>query len=160
MLGGTTMEEKEHLIRQLDAARDELRAVLEDVDTQMTIYPGWTIKHVLAHITGWDDASTASLRAHASGEDAGAPASRGINYYNAESVATREALSYAHVVKECELAREELKTILEEMPPEKYRELMLFPWGDRGRIAELVTIFVEHEVEHAEEIRNLIESAG
>jgi hypothetical protein len=154
------MEERARLIQQLAQAREKMRAVLADVDTQMEIYPRWTIKHVLAHIAGWDDACIASLRAHVAGDEPGAPAARGIDFYNAQSVETREPLSYDQVVKEWELARGQLETIIHEMPPEKFKERLLFPWGPTGTIARLVAIFAEHEEEHAEEIRKLITRSG
>lgn len=149
------MEERQRLIQQLDAAREKMRAVLADIDTQMVIYPGWTIKQVLAHIAGWDDANISSLRAHAGGEEPAAPAVRGIDFYNAQSVETREALSYEQTVKEWELARDQFKAVINEMPPEKFAERMLFPWGPTGTIARLVAIFANHEEEHAEEIQRL-----
>ncbi len=151
------MEEKIRLIQQLDAARTKIQAVLVDIDQQMEIYPGWTIKHILAHITGWDDAVIASLRAHAGGDEPGTPATEGADAYNTESVATREALSYDRISREWELARDQLKAVLDEMPPEKFAEPLLFPWGETGTIAQVVGIFSHHEDEHAEEIRQLEE---
>jgi len=149
------MEERTHLIQQLDEARAKMRAVLVDMDTQMEIYPDWTVKQVLAHITGWDDAIIASLRAHAGGDEPGTPASRGIDFYNAQSVAERKALAYDQVVKEWELAREQLKTAIKEMPAERLEEPLLFPWGQVGTIAQLVAIFAHHEEEHAGDIRKV-----
>jgi hypothetical protein len=149
------MEEKTRLIQQLDEAREKMRAVLADIDTQMEIYPTWTIKHVLAHITGWDEATTSSLRAHAGGEEPAVPAVRGIDFYNAQSVATREALSYEQIVKEWELARRELKAAINKMPDEIFNEPLLLPWGQTGTIAQVVAIFANHEEEHAREIQEL-----
>ena len=152
------MEERTRLIQQLASAREKMRAVLADVDTHREIYPHWTIKQVLAHIAGWDDACIASLRAHQAGYEPGAPAARGIDFYNAQSVETREPLSYDQVVKEWELARNQLETVIHEMPPEKFKESFVFPWGRTGTIAQLVVVFVEHEEEHVVEIRKLIEA--
>ncbi len=148
------MEERESLIAQLDRAREKMRAVVADIDTRLEIYPGWTIKHVLAHIAGWDDAAMASLRAHARGAEPVTPATHGIDAYNADSVATREALSYDRIVREWELAREQLKTLIHEMPSEKFAAPLVFPWGGRGTVAQLVAIFAHHEEEHAAEIRD------
>jgi hypothetical protein len=151
------VEEKTRLIQQLDAARAEMRDVLVDIDREMEIYPGWTIKHILAHITGWDDATIASLRAHAGGNEPGTPATEGIDAYNAASVATREALGYDRIAREWELARDQLKAAIEDMPPEKMAEPLLFPWGATGTVAQIVGIFTRHEYEHAAEIRQLKE---
>jgi uncharacterized protein (TIGR03083 family) len=150
------MEERTRLIQQLAKAREKMRALLADVDTHAEIYPHWTIKQVLAHIAGWDDACTASLHAHVAGHEPGAPAARGIDFYNAQSVETREPLSYDQVVKEWELARGQFETAINEMPPKKFREPFVFPWGPTGTVAQLVTVFSEHEEEHVEEIRKLM----
>ncbi len=123
------MEEKTHLIQQLDEARQKMWAEIADIDTQMEIYPGWTIKEVLAHIAGWDDAASSSLRAHAGGEEPAALAVRGIDFYNAQSVETRQALSYDHTIEEWKLAREQFKAAINEMPPDKLGEPLVFPWG-------------------------------
>jgi len=151
---------KTRLIQQLDEAREKMRAVLADIDIQMEIYPGWTIKHVLAHIAGWDDATSSSLRAHAGGDEPAAPAVRGIDFYNAQSVETREALDYDLIIKEWELAHNQLKAAINEMPLEKFKEPLLFPWGETGTVAQLVTIFASHEEEHAREIQEIKKIGG
>jgi hypothetical protein len=152
------MKTKEDLIQQLDESRAKIRAIIDSVDTQRELYPGWTSKHFLAHLTGWDDATATSIRAHAIGRMPGAPAYLGIDYYNAESVATRVDLTYQHVVMECELARAQLKATLMALPPEKFDEEMLYPWGRTGSVAGLVEIMIDHEHEHADEIRRIIEA--
>jgi hypothetical protein len=150
------MDEKDRLIQHLDGARETMRTLLHDLDPQMEIYPTWTIKEVLAHIAGWDDATTSSLRAHAGGDEPATPALEGINAYNAETVSTRQALSYEQVVREWEFSRKELKAAIGEMPEEKLQEPLLLPWGGRGTIDLVVATFAEHEREHAGEIRELI----
>ena len=152
------MSELTHLMTKLDSARDTMRAVLAMIDPDRHIYPPWTIKHVLAHIAGWDEATAASLRAHIKGDDPGTPAARGIDHYNAQCVAKREALSYEQVVKEWEQAREQLKAVLRELPPEKFAEPLLFPWGQTGNVTLIVLILAHHEAQHAEEIRALLEA--
>ena len=147
------MEEKTHLIQQLDEARAELWTVLADLDAGTEIYPNWTVKELLAHLTGWDEAVTSSLRAHAGGEEPAAPATLGIDFYNAQSVETRESLSYEQIHQECELAREQLKAAIHELPPEKFQEPLLFPWGPTGTVRQLIRVFVHHDKEHAEEIQ-------
>jgi hypothetical protein len=150
------MEKKAPLIQRLDEARAQMRALLAEVDPRAEIYPGWTMKEILAHIAGWDDAVAASLRAHAGGQEPGTPALEGIDAYNIQSVATRQALAYDQVVREWELAREQLKAAIDAMPAEKFDERLLVPWGGRGTIPRLVHIFAEHEEEHAAEVREII----
>lgn len=150
------MDEKiTQMIQSLDTAREKMRAVLSDMDVTRLIYPPWTIKQVLAHITGWDDATTAALRAHAGGTEPGTPADRGIDHYNAQSVAERDALPYEHIVREWDLARDQLKRVLAELPPEKLAQPLLFPWGGMGTVAQIIAIMAHHETEHAAEITAL-----
>ena len=150
------MSEIENLIGRLDTARAEMQALLAEIDRERELYPTWTIKQVLAHLTGWDEAITTSLRAHVVGNEPGTPAARGIDHYNAQSVEERQALGYEHVVKEWELAREKLKQTLREMPLEKFQATLLAPWGATGTVTQLVEVFIDHEIEHAEEIRQII----
>jgi hypothetical protein len=150
------MDEKARLLQQLDGARERLRDVVDGIDVEEELYPTWTIKHILAHITGWDDAAASSLRAHAGGEDPATPAARGIDHYNAESVATREALSFEHIVREWGLARDQLKAAIEEMPPQQMAVPLILPWGPLGTLAQLVEILASHEVEHAEEVARIV----
>ncbi len=149
------MEEKERLIQELDEARKATREIIDRVGTQREIYPGWKIKEFLSHLTGWDDATTTSLRAHAIGKEPGTPAYRGIDFYNAETVSTREILEYRHVLAEWEVAREQLKATIRALPDDKFKEPLVYPWGPTGSVTRLVQIMIHHELEHADEIRKL-----
>ncbi len=153
------MDEKDHLIEELDKSRRLFQALVDKMDREAIIYPLWTIKQVLAHLTGWDDATTSSLRAHAGGQDPATPAVEGIDFYNAHSVSTREELDYDHTYREWKLAREELKTAIRNLPPEKFKQKLIYPWGGLGTVSKLVAIMYDHEAEHAEEIEKLIEKS-
>jgi len=146
-------DEKARLIQQLDESHTKMQAELTDVDTELEIYPGWTIKQILAHIVGWDEAATAALRAHAGGQEVGAVAAAGIDFYNDRSVTTREFLTYDQTVREWGLAREQFKAAIRELSPDKLSAPMLFPWGETGAVEFLVRIFEHHETRHAEEVR-------
>jgi len=150
------MDERTRLIQDLDSAREVMRAVLAEIDPEREVYPGWTIKEVLAHVAGWDDAAMSSLRAHARGEIPQALAVEGINAYNATTVSTREALNLDQIVQEWEFSRRELKAVIQEMPDGQLDTPMLFPWGGRGTTAQLVDIFAGHERSHAAEIRKML----
>ncbi len=148
------MDEREELIQALDKSRGILLELLADIPPDIEIYPGWTLREFYAHLTGWDDVVTMSLREHAAGRIPATPVVNGIRAYNAESVRTRETLDYEHIVKEWKLAREELKATIRYFPQERLDEPLLFPWGHTGSVRQLVEVFVEHEgEEHADELR-------
>lgn len=153
------MDHQTHLIEALDRSRAAMRQVIIELDLEKAYYPGWTIQQILAHITGWDEAVTASLRAFLEGGDAAIASYRGIDDYNARSVETRGDLPYEHVRKEWELARDDLKAAIRDVPPDQFETEIVSPWGQRLSITRMVTVFIKHEMEHAEELRGLVESS-
>jgi hypothetical protein len=146
------MDEGERLLERLDQARRAMQAALIDADVEREIYPKWTIKQILAHITGWDEVATEALRAHAAGETPRSIAASGIDAQNALMVAGCEALTYEQVVGNWRVARRRFKAAISEMPPEKLAAAFPFPWGGKGNTARIVAILADHEKEHAADI--------
>jgi hypothetical protein len=151
------MRTKADLIADLDRARATMRTLLDDLEVahreRQEVYPTWTIKELLAHLTGWDDACIASLQTYARDEAPATPASLGINPYNASTVHERQALSLEQVLKEWEATREVFKQAIRDLPEEKVAQPFVMPWGETGDLAGMVDIFAGHELEHAIEIR-------
>ncbi|HTX91005.1 MAG TPA: ClbS/DfsB family four-helix bundle protein [Anaerolineales bacterium] len=148
-----TSADREFLLHRLNETRSQIEALLPKIDPKKEIYPGWTIKDMLAHITGWDDATIDSLRAHVAGRLPATPAERGIDEYNGRTVTSRQDLDYPHILNEWRLTRQVLQTIIEQMPDEKFFEPLVVPWGDKGTVTYLVDTFRDHEDEHARDIR-------
>ncbi len=147
-------DKREELIQRLDAARAVLQELLAGLPPETEIYPTWTLRQFYAHLTGWDDVVAAALRAHAAGQTPATPAVKGIDAYNAESVATRSTLDYERIVREWRLAREQLKAALRDLPLEKLDEPVLYPWGPTGSVEKMVGVLIWHEgTEHADELR-------
>ena len=84
------------------------------------------------------------------------PAAIGINPYNASSVLERQALSLEQVIQEWEATHKVFLQAIRHLPPETTEAVFVYPWGPSGNLADLVEILVEHENEHAEEIRQKI----
>lgn len=151
------MSHRDTYIKRYEAARAEMQEILEFAQDNPTIYQPWRMKEVLDHITGWDDAVIASIKSFLAGEVPATPASRGIDAYNAETVSSREAISYEISQREWEASRVELLGLLRKMTDEQLHTPFGFPWGGHGTIEDLVEIFTEHEEAHAKEIREIIE---
>ena len=147
------LQDKERLMQAFDQVREKMRAALPGIDPHMVIYPKWTIKEMLAHLTGWDDATITALRAYNAGQPTPILALRGINFYNAQTVGERANLQYEQVVREWELVREQLKAILNDFPAEKLGDQIVSPWGEILTVAQLIAIMVDHEEEHAEVVQ-------
>ncbi len=151
------MSDRNTYIKRLETARLEMREIVKYAQDNPTIYAPWRMKEVLDHITGWDDAVIASIRSLLAGEPPATPAERGIDYYNAQTVSSREAIPYDVTQREWEASRTVLLGLIREMTEEQLHTPFVLPWGDRGTIEDLVEIFAEHEETHAKEIRAIIE---
>jgi hypothetical protein len=134
-------------------------AHLDEVDRGRKIYPLWTIREILAHLSGWDDATIGFIRSLMEGREPSTPAALGIDVYNSETVATREGLDFDHVYREYIETRKVLLDLIRQMPEEMVTRVHVRPWGGRGCLVDLVDIFAPHEEEHAEDVRRLIEAS-
>jgi hypothetical protein len=140
-------------IQRFNDAREKMRVLLPQVDERMEIYPGWTIKDMLAHLTGWDDATILALQAFASHEPPPVIALHGIDDYNAQTVEERKELDYQQVMREWEGVRDQLIPLLNQLDEEKLQTSVVTPWGRSMPIATLLNIMIDHEEEHAEALR-------
>jgi hypothetical protein len=150
------MNKRDELIGILEHSRAQMLALLTEIDKNRKIYPLWTIREMLAHLTGWDDAVIAFIQSLMAGDIPATPASRGVDYYNAETVATREGLDYDHIYREFIETRKEVLSLLQAVPEDKITAHYILPWGDPGTLVDIINIFGPHEEEHAKDIEKLI----
>jgi hypothetical protein len=139
---------RESLIEQLEDARRHLTVLVDQAPTDQYIYPNWTMKQYIDHLSGWDDAMVEALEAHAKNEPVPQSAARGIDAYNAETVETRETLDLAHSRRELIASHEKVIQTLRNLPDGKFDQPLIFPWGETGTIKDFIHIFVEHDEEH------------
>ena len=150
------MDQRETLIERLETSRAKMTAHLDEIDKNRKVYPLWTVREIIAHLSGWDDATIAFLRALIADDEPATPAARGIDLYNAKTVATREGLSYDHIYREYIATRKVLLELISSMPEEKTTQVFVLPWGGEGSLVDIVDIFEPHEEEHAEDVHQLI----
>jgi hypothetical protein len=149
-------DNRQQLIARLDQARQEMNQAIAEIPPDMEIYSGWTVKELISHIAGWDDAVIASFLAHTGGEAPGTPAARGINYYNSQTVLERNSLTLEHILNEWQATRLQLRKIILEMPLERFETPLVLPWGPTDTIESVCNIFIEHELEHAHDVRQVL----
>lgn len=147
------MKTQTELLEHFNQTRETVRKLLPGIDLHMEIYPGWTIKEVLAHLSGWDDSTVQALQTFAAGQPPLMTAMRGINYHNAQTVADRKELTFDQTVREWEWIREQLILIVQQMTEQELAAILIAPWGASVSVLELLSIMIEHEAEHAEVIQ-------
>jgi hypothetical protein len=150
------MGKREEILQALESSHAAMMAQLDEVDKQRKIYPLWTIREIVAHLSGWDDAAIGFVNALLKGETPPVPAPRGPNVYNEETVSTREGLSYDHIVREYVNTRAKLITVVRQMTEEMVAQESVLPWGDKGSLESIVQVFGPHEMEHAMDVKKII----
>jgi len=144
--------QRESLSAQLQEARQHLTMLVNQAPADKYIYPNWTIKQYIDHLSGWDDAMVEALEAHAKNEPVPQSAARGINAYNAQTVSTRETLDLAHSRGEFTASHARVIQTLQNLPGEKFDQPLTFPWGETGTVKDFIEIFVEHDEEHSKHL--------
>jgi hypothetical protein len=147
-----TVPDRDYLLHRLDETRSKIEVLLPEIDPQKEIYPGWTIRDMLAHMAGWDDATIDSLRAHLVGHPPSVPAIRSIDEYNTLTVSSRKNLDYEHILNEWRITRQVLRTIIEQLPEDRFYNPVIVPWGEKATVTYLVEMFRDHEEEHTRDI--------
>lgn len=151
---------KEELLQMYKKSQADITCQLDEIDKNRKIYPLWTVREIIAHLSGWDDSITGMLNALLKGDVPPTPAARGVDVYNAETVSTREGLSYDHVIREYYNTREKILALISQANDDILSKPSILPWGEEGSVAMLVKFFSEHETEHAEDIKKFIETAA
>jgi hypothetical protein len=150
------MSQREDLIAILERSRAKLMAQLNEIALHRKIYPLWTIREMLAHLSGWDDAVIVFIQSIMAGQIPATPAAGGLDVYNAESMATREGMDFDRIYHEFIETREVLLKLIQDIPDEKITAHYILPWGEPGTLADIVDIWGSHEEEHAEDIEKII----
>lgn len=91
--------DRDFLLHHMGEVRSKIEELLPEIDPHKEIYPGWTMRDLLAHMTGWDEATIDSLRAHGAEHPLSVFAIRCVDEYNALVVSSWKDLTCDHVLK-------------------------------------------------------------
>ncbi len=149
--------DREKLLQLMQEARTKMESILPLVNPHKEIYPGWTIREVLAHVTGWDDATIETLRAHIEGRPLSIPDISDLDEYNEKSVSSRTGLDNEQILREWRSNRQILRTIIEEMSEDSFSIPVSVPWGGKSKIIDMMEMFCEHEDTHTRDVRKWLQ---
>jgi len=155
-------KDKEQLLEKLAETHLAIRSKLNEVDLEMPVHKGsgWRAREILGHIATWDLETARSINAYRAGSEYSVTDLDDSEVdFNERAVLAQQKLSNQQVLDQWELAYDELKRSVQEIPIELFSGDMLYPWGsDRGSVTRLVEYMLEHAVEHRDEILNAIEA--
>jgi Mycothiol maleylpyruvate isomerase N-terminal domain. len=149
--------DQKKLLQLMEETHTKMESVLPQVDSNKEIYPGWTIREVLAHVTGWDEATIEALHAHIEGRPLSIQNIPDIDEYNEMSVFSRAELDNEQVLKEWRSNRQVLRTIIEEKTVDKFSLPVNVPWGGNSTIMTMMEMFCEHEAKHTRDVQKWLQ---
>jgi len=147
----------EEALARLAESRRALRQAIEDLSeeemTQVQVEGVWTVKDVLGHITSWEEVLLEPLRRYAEGGPFVAEVIQDDLAWNDEQAARKREVPLAAILEELAAIRRELVETAGRLSAGQRAEKLLFPWGEKGTVAQGLGVVGQHEMEHVEHIQ-------
>ncbi len=142
---------KDELVAELDAEFDNLLAAVDGLSDEQMLkvwYGDWSVRDILAHITGWHHEMDGALARIARGER---PVPEGVDYsdadaWNARFTDTWRHASPAAVLEELRASKEAFAAAARLVPDDRFEE-------GRAAYRILHNAGIDHYREHAPAIR-------
>jgi hypothetical protein len=149
---------KQKLLDLTEETHSALLDTVVNVDLEIIIHKdsGWRGREMLSHIGAWDREVAKALYEFLNGGEYLI-----LDYdedrYNDQAAKKQQNMTTAEIIEDWKSARKELIEALEIIPVDSFSGDLLFPWGDeRGTIYDLVKYLCDHDIEHKEEIENIM----
>jgi hypothetical protein len=145
------------VLSQLSAARAQLLTAADGLSeaemTTLSVVGGWTLRDVLAHISGWATWDLQTIREMRHGGRPDLTVIRDVDAFNSRLVAERAGWSVARILGELEETHAALQALVRSMPDEDMARAGPFRGPYWDSLAEWLRVAWEHEEEHARQIR-------
>ena len=136
------------LITEIGQIRNDMVDVVNKIDVGKIIYPGWTIKEMIGHITAWELVIDKALIAYQKNDPPYFLHEQDFDIFNGETVAYRASWTLEQVFQEWKEVRAVLLKTIKKLKEEDLEVDMVLPWGSERTVSELIEIAGEHESEH------------
>jgi predicted RNase H-like HicB family nuclease/uncharacterized damage-inducible protein DinB len=144
----------------LQGGREELLAALLLVPakerTTRRLCVDWTAHDIIGHIIDWEQIAVEGLHHMAAGRDPDVEAVEDLDAWNQEHVQARRGQSWEELWIELRSARESFARALETVHEDMLSRSFEAPWGGPITPYDLVCIYIEHDREHARDLREAI----
>jgi hypothetical protein len=158
--GESSAGPKEVLLAALSAARKELVASAalvprEERETR-PVCGVWTLKDVAGHLVDWEKVGARGLRSMACGQPPAVPHIPDIERWNQQHAQAREDHAWGDVWHELRGTRVDLVEVVADTDQENLARSHVFPWGSEGTAYEWISVFIRHDREHAQLLREAL----
>jgi len=148
-------ETRRLMLDLLDKTRRETRSLLSQLDPERVVHNderAWRVRDIVGHLGVWNGEAARSLSAYAKGgEYICIPTDAKYYEYNGPAADERRTWTIEQVWAEYEASHDQLKSIVERMPAEKWDGEMVYPWNERGTVGHLIKVMMDHEkVDHCD----------
>jgi hypothetical protein len=144
------------LIEEIEGIRSEMEKIVNRFDPGKTIYPGWTIKELISHVTAWEIVIEKAIIHYQKGDPPYFLHEQDFDIFNDEAVKFRSDWSLEQVLEEWKQIRQNLVKTIQKLKEDDLDVEIVLPWGSERAITELIEIAGEHEAEHMEDVEKLI----
>jgi len=156
--------DKQGVLEHLAEARAALLAAIGGLaEADMTALPvagEWTIKDILAHVSGWAAWDLAGVKGVLAGQHPDFSAIQDVDTFNARLVAERREWTLGRILAEMADAHAALQGLLASIPDEDVFRVGPFQGPYWDHLAGWLQVAWEHEEEHATQIRAWRQGTG
>jgi hypothetical protein len=153
---------RDEAIQQLRAARKELQDTFGGLTEEDFLRPKaidkWTLKDLLGHIASWDEEMVRVLQTFTMPGESQYTYTisdrNGFAAWNEEQINARSERSVNQVMSEFEIARRDLIQVVEGLTDPVLNRTRMTSWGKTATGFELLMTQVDHDREHAEQVRS------
>jgi hypothetical protein len=153
---------RDEAIQQLRAGRKELQETILGLTEEDFLRPKaidkWTLKDMLAHVASWDEEIVRVLQTFTMPGESQYTyviADRnGFAVWNEEQVGSRRERTFSETMSEYEIARRDLIQVVEGLTDAVLNRSRMTSWGKPATGFALIMTQVEHDREHAEQVRS------
>ena len=150
-------QDKAAWIEEMDQARAELWKIVDALDPEIDVCPGWNKRDFFAHIAGWEaivyevflcNATATPIKTYPYNnlDD--------LDAANAGFVAERQSGTEGNIKLECEINRYAIERMMNDIPAEDFDKPIQFPWGQLTA-AQFARDAIKHERDHMNDILKL-----
>ena len=153
------MTKQEELSAVLEKSNTRMLTIVEEIGLSQKVSPAWTVRDVVAHLSGWDEVFITFLQMILSGQAPAFAYIQNIDEYNDFAVKSRSGLKGDQIFDEFLEKNRMVIDLLAQLPDEVLDSQFTFPWGETGTVEDMVNIFAPHEEEHALELEKILQQA-
>jgi hypothetical protein len=156
---------RQSALKLLEQTRRETRSLLFQLDPDRVIHRderAWRVRDIVGNLGVWNGEAVRSLSAYAAGgEYFCIPLNNNYDAYNGPAADLRSTWTVEQVWAEYEASHTQLKELVQTIPAEKWDGQMLYPWNERGSIADFIQRMMKHEkMDHGKVVVQAIAAAS